>query len=425
MTIPRKLLAPCCYEFVSTTRRNIFTNHRENTPSLPARISYTSSTLKTIRKCSPPSRLSDDVWSSLKDLGIRKPRRSRRKARLKSDVNTTITSTVESPDRRPESISTIPDTIIANVQSLAPKLDELHAILDVLKPGIVCLSETWLNNSILDSAIDLVNYVCFRKDRVDRQGGGVCAYINSHLPCKRLLDFEVTNIESLWVSVRPFRLPRSISNILVGTVYHPLDSNAEKNYILTEHLQRNTDSFLTSHPDGLVIVTGDFNPVSTGHDVRFVKRLTGLSQIVNVLTRDTGILDWVLTNRPKEFAQPAQLPKIGHAVLIKPNTSLHTSKAVKKSVERRDLRGSSLSAFGRWITRHNWDDVYNASSAKGKFESFFTTLHNAVETYLPTRKIKVCSTDKAWVKSTIKTLVARRQHALKTHGKDSPLYVAE
>lgn len=350
LTIPRKLLAPFCYEFVSTTRRNIFTNHRENTPALPARISYTSSTLKTIRKCSPPSRLSDDVWSSLKDLGIRKPRRSRRKARLKSDVNTTITNTVESPDRRPESISTIPDTIIANVRSLAPKLDELHAILDVLKPGIVCLSETWLNNSILDSAIDLVNYVCFRKDRVDRQGGGVCAYINSHLPCKRLLDFEVTNIESLWVSVRPFRLPRSISNILVGTVYHPPDSNAEKNYILTEHLQRNIDSFLTSHPDGLVIVTGDFNPVSTGLDVRFVKRLTGLSQIVNVLTRDTGILDWVLTNRPMEFAQPAQLPKIGcsdhYAVLIKPNTSLHTSKAVKKI--SREARSEGKQSISFW-----------------------------------------------------------------------------
>ena len=101
---------------------------------------------------------------------------------------------------------------------LQPKLDELHSITAFLRPGIICLTQTWLNDSISDSACNLHNYVCFRRDRLGRQRGGVCAYIDAHLPCKRLIDYEDHEVESLWISVRPFRLPRSITNILVGVV---------------------------------------------------------------------------------------------------------------------------------------------------------------------------------------------------------------
>ena len=54
-----------------------------------------------------------------------------------------------------------------------------------------------------------------------------------------------------------------------------------------------------------------------------VRQRTSLTQVVNVKTCDTGILDWTLTNRPKVFAQLIQLPKIDlsdrYAVLIKPS----------------------------------------------------------------------------------------------------------
>ena len=52
------------------------------------------------------------------------------------------------------------------------------------------------------------------------------------------------------------------------------------------------DSFLRDYPDALVLVTGDFNPMRTGFDEKHVKRLSGLSQIVDVTTRENSILDW-------------------------------------------------------------------------------------------------------------------------------------
>ena len=93
-------------------------------------------------------------------------------------------------------------------------------------------------------------------------------------------DFEEPDLESVWILVRSYRLPRCASYILVGAVYHP-PSNGDMNERLVGHIDRNC-----------------FNPISTGLKPNYVTYKTGLMQIVKVLTRDTGTLDWVLTNKP-------------------------------------------------------------------------------------------------------------------------------
>ena len=60
--------------------------------------------------------------------------------------------------------------------------------------------------------------------------------------------------------MRPFRLPRSITNIVVGVVYHPPHFGAAENRVLTDHLMKNADQFLAKHPEGLNVICGDFNP---------------------------------------------------------------------------------------------------------------------------------------------------------------------
>ena len=43
-----------------------------------------------------------------------------------------------------------------------------------------------------------------------------------------------------------------------------------------------TPTYLSRHPDALVMVTGDFNLVGASFDEKLLKRLSGLRQIVNV-----------------------------------------------------------------------------------------------------------------------------------------------
>ena len=105
--------------------------------------------------------------------------------------------------------------------------------------------------------------------------------MKSKHPCHLLPDFDDPQIESICVKVRPHRLPRGTSTLLIGTVYHPPSSSAEQNPLLISHIQRNIEAFLNSCPDGLAIVSGDFNPPSTRIKSADVTMATGLRQMSN------------------------------------------------------------------------------------------------------------------------------------------------
>ena len=117
--------------------------------------------------------------------------------------------------------------------------------------------------------------------------------------------------EDMWIQLRPTRLPKQISSILIEVIYHPPRAVADDNNMLYDYIQNTVDTYLVDHPDSLVCIVADFNPNSTHISQRRFKHQCGLSQIVEILTRDTGILDWCLTNLPKLMTPPKQLRKIG------------------------------------------------------------------------------------------------------------------
>lgn len=226
----------CRYSSLATAY--ITTLSRRRHDRRPVRTTYQPSTLKALMKSCPRSRLPDDLWNNLGELGIQKPVCSRRKWKT-CNTSASVVELIQPEVQNTTShscLANVPDIFMASVRSLQPTLDEPHSITALLRPGIICLTETWLNDSISDSACNLHNYVCFRRDRVGRQRGDVCAYTDAHLPCRRLIDYEDHEVESLWISVRPFRLPRSITNILVGVVYHPPHFGAAENRVLTDQM---------------------------------------------------------------------------------------------------------------------------------------------------------------------------------------------
>ena len=132
------------------------------------------------------------------------------------------------------------------------------------------------------------------------------------------------------------------------------------------------------------------NPTSTGLNEHFVKHKTGLTQIIRVLTRDNGVLDWFLINKPKFFQPPLQLSNFGQSdqnvVLVKRNSATMNAKAAKKTIMRHDLRESAIIAFGRWKTRLECGCVLALQHAKNNFETFYNILISAVDAFLPTKK---------------------------------------
>lgn len=190
----------------------------------------------------------------------------------------------------------IPTALSMNIRAIANKVDELQQIALFNNASAI-----WLSPRVPDSAVSIPGFNLFRKDRAATTGGGVCVYLDSTIPCRRLEQRDQEYVESIWISMTPHNLPRNISSIVLCVIYHSTSNHEPENVVLREHINRNLDVILSKQPNSLVIITGDFNPTSTGLKLKDLTQPNHLKQQVFFTTRDSGILDWFLTNRPKPF----------------------------------------------------------------------------------------------------------------------------
>ena len=76
---------------------------------------------------------------------------------------------------------------LLNINRLLPHLDQLSTTVKSLGFNVVCVNETWLNNSINTGEINIEGYNVVRHDRDTQNsnkqsGGGVIIYIEDHIP---------------------------------------------------------------------------------------------------------------------------------------------------------------------------------------------------------------------------------------------------
>ena len=142
----------------------------------------------------------------------------------------------------------IPTVLSANVRGIVKKVDEIQEVAEYNNANAICITETWLSPNVPDSVVVIPGYNLFRKDRLITTGGGVCIYLNNTIPCKRLDQCNEEGIESRWITMRPYCLPRNISSKILSVIYHTTSNREPENIILQQHIQRNLDKLLTIQP---------------------------------------------------------------------------------------------------------------------------------------------------------------------------------
>ena len=217
-----------------------------------SRVSYSLYELKAIWTSRPRTRLPTEVWERIISLGIQKPNRSKGaghggKCRNRSDADSinpgpwNVKNSNQSKEeeqgqqdvRSPASISSV---IYANIRSVASKIDELQAVVAINNPYIVCLTETWLNSNIPNSACHLTDLICYRNDEQSAMDSGVCVYVRTMHCCNRLQDFEDIEIESIWLKIQPHCLLRGTSSLLVAAAADADSSSTEERWELPSQL---------------------------------------------------------------------------------------------------------------------------------------------------------------------------------------------
>ncbi len=98
-----------------------------------------------------------------------------------------------------------------NCRSLLPKVDELRTAMKSVKPLFIATTETWLNNGISNTEVDINGYCIERHDR-NSQGGGVAIYIKDGLKYERKLELEEPQFETLCIE---FKINKNLPCLLI------------------------------------------------------------------------------------------------------------------------------------------------------------------------------------------------------------------
>ena len=145
-----------------------------------------------------------------------------------------------------------------NCRSAVKKFEELQDLAEELNPDIICISESWFDNSIpLNSHIP-EGYNIIRKDRTEEfqikykknHGGGVAIIYKNYLNLTEKKSLNDKTEDILWAQVK------TKNSFLLGVIYRP---DYSKMLTDTEEssLERNIkEASLISNQ---ILITGDFN----------------------------------------------------------------------------------------------------------------------------------------------------------------------
>ncbi|KAM9793604.1 uncharacterized protein ACBT44_017988 [Syngnathus typhle] len=135
--------------------------------------------------------------------------------------------------------SALPSIHLANVRSLANKMDELLLLTsrntNFSRSAALCFVETWLSERTPHHAVELAGFRLTRADRSAElsgksKGGGLCFYTNERwcTDVTVLKEFCSPLLETLFINCRPFYSPREFSSIVMAAVYIPPHARASE-----------------------------------------------------------------------------------------------------------------------------------------------------------------------------------------------------
>ncbi len=294
--------------------------------------------------------------------------------------------------------------MLLNARSLFHKMDELSVVVQLRNPEVVCITETWLNETVDSSLMFLESYTLHRTDRCYRRGGGVAVYIRRELDVEDITSqFEqLDSVEYLVLDITSLR-------ILLVCIYVPPSLASETLKNVHARLISISDTFLLKKPHYRQVITGDMNHL----DVLSLCLDLGLNDIVKRPTRGDRILDHVLMIEemaeqydPERVLYDSPIGNGDHKVITCiPNCTRAQPKIVAwKRVY--DMRQSNMEYLGHQASLVDWTNlVSEGESVNASTSAFHGALSDLVSRCIPSRMIAITSNDKSWMTPVTKSLI--------------------
>ena len=298
-----------------------------------------------------------------------------------------------------------------NVRSLLPKIEEIRILLSTTSMDLLCVCETWLDDSIGDSEIAVQGYSVIRKDR-NRHGGGVLVFIKDGIKFNSISCIKIADIEAVFLEIT------SRCRLVVGSLYRP--PSAPSSYFdaildCIEEIRLNHDE---------LILMGDLNfdcSLLNDHPsnpVCYLEMAFNLKQIVTSETRVTNssatLIDVILTSKPERHALTEVLKTTfsDHFMTYTVFTAEARPKQEHRTMTFKDYKHFDNEAFLYDLSQCSFLslDTNDLESYWTKFKDDF--LHVS-EKHAPTKKRRLKQRYNPWISPEIVKAMYARDHKQK------------
>lgn len=314
----------------------------------------------------------------------------------------------------------LPTIMLANVQSLRNKMDELQANVKYLKEYnsacLLALTETWLKDH--DSYSDLEIDGFGEPYRLDRDptvtgkslGGGLCLYVNKNW-CNQVVVRDTLctpDIELLSVSLRPHYLPREFPQLFVTLIYIHPKANVD---MATRTIVKTVQKLQKLAPDAPNFVMGDFNHCKMG------KSLCSFYQYVTCLTRNMKCLDLCYGSVKGAYKSLCRAP-LGmsdhNVVYLVPSYKSVLKKTKPERCLVPEWSEESINCLQDCFSCTDWDvftnDCADLDELTETVSAYITFCEDLV---IPKKEICIYPNNKPWVTKSVKNSIIQRNICFK------------
>ena len=294
-----------------------------------------------------------------------------------------------------------------NARSLVNKIEDIQIICQTAKPDILCITETWLNESVPQNALTPSGYKQYRQDRSDcfkeiygrSKGGGIIVFYREEIEIEKKKLFKDDFEENLWLYVK------TKQSFLLGTIYRADYTNilkeTEEESLLDKYIQqayRITDN---------IIVVGDLNAdVKTdsncpnGTKVTEIFTTYGMTQIINKPTRidpktqKSTLIDHVWVNKQKQtILQSGTTEGISDHFATYVSISTQMPKKKEKIISIRNYKNYDIQKFCQEMENHlkesNLQTLIDNNNVNEAMNTYISILQQVIENNAPMKEIKI------------------------------------
>ena len=309
--------------------------------------------------------------------------------------------------------------IYLNARSLISKLCDLELLLSERDPDLVFICETWLNETINNSTLNITGYNLEQELRIDRKdtvngiGGGILVY------SKPGIVIEPVPVNKNFIQFCQFKVlskeSSSDKNHTFTVIYRSPNSKETNNELLLELINDVSDNSTLIgdfNLPGINWTNGTCDRKSSPFFETFANK--GLEQMIDFPTHVKGnTLDLLLTNDPENIISVESLGNLGNSDhCIIEVEMLYKAKVSENETLFPDWQNCDTEGLQKHFDNVNWNNCLSGKDVESQWLCFKQIINEGVDKYVPKKK-RSRQNNCVWMDKKVKNLINYKKRLFK------------